>query len=587
MRFFELNKLPLDKAAVILCFVFGLFMLLFVVSPGDGGWILYGREILSGRKIYSDLHVNQQPLFFVISTAVAFLSDNILLQHMLYIPILGLFCFSIFKIASVAEQNRCSRALLVLAIFFFAIRFEAYRFDDYHALAHALVLLSMALSVEAIQNLSVSTDRLFFFQGLIFGIVFTTRVNEGLVIFSGVIAAGTFLAPTRAVFIRYFSFFLIAAVFSIAVILYAIGESPVAWIEHTIYKAIGNKGGGGVFSYPLNLIMNSTLFIWDSFNSLSLLKKTILMLYAVLFLPILFFSRRGFFKYIYILCGFVALLFYLYKIEKTFVAILLPLLVLLLALSVFIFLFGALYFKKLKYSKLLVILTYPVALFIFGSLSSGGRFQDLTFPAAALLAVFPLCLAILELPDRSHNVVRLIFLTVLAVLVAEGVYQRTKLPYQWHSYTVPPLFSSDYKFDHDYRFGTLLLSSQVAELVKPVCGIVSDNQTLISLPFSFANYYCGIPVWHGYVQSFFDTAGPVLVNEIIDDLQRNPPDYIFYQRQYLNLSIHESIFNHGYPIPHRKLDELIMRNLNTGKWEVVYRSDLFPPSDWLLIKTIN
>jgi len=108
---------------------------------------------------------------------------------------------------------------------------------------------------------------------------------------------------------------------------------------------------------------------------------------------------------------------------------------------------------------------------------------------------------------------------------------------------------------------------------------------MLSLPFSFANYYCGTPVWHGYVQTFFDTSTATDINGLISDLNQDPPDFIFYQRQLDNLSGHEKIFNAGKPLPHRALDELIMTNIESGRWVVSYRSSFAPPSDWILIST--
>jgi hypothetical protein len=130
-----------------------------------------------------------------------------------------------------------------------------------------------------------------------------------------------------------------------------------------------------------------------------------------------------------------------------------------------------------------------------------------------------------------------------------------------------------------------VIAPEVRDLVTPVCERVGSDESLLSLPISFANYYCGIPVWHGYVQTFFDTSTRSRIEQLQRDLERSPPDFIFYQRQLELLSLHEKIFAAGRPLPHRKLDELIARKVRGGEWTIVYRSSAYPPSTWYLIST--
>lgn len=583
-----LKKIHVDKLALLFCLIFGCLLLVFAVSPGDGGWILYGREIISGKKIYTDLHINQQPLFPLLSAGVAFAASNIMYQHLLYFPILLLFCFSIYKLATVSDEPLYVRALMILAVFFLAIRFEAYRFDDYHVLAQALVLYSMGLSVAGIIKSPFDFKKYFLIQGFIFGLALITRVNEGAVIFTGVVATGFLLTRNISIFSKGFVFFGGAAALILLLALALIYESPANWFDHTINRAVGNKGGAGVFYYPLKLFVNSFVFLWDAFNGgLSTAKKVFVISYALLSVAVIFFGKSRLLKYFIILLGLAGVNYIAYKLGVTFASVLIPALVVSIFISLLISIFYALAFKSHNGPKLLLVFIYPLALFSFGSLSSGGRFQDLTFPAAASIALTPVVLMLLSLKADTLRVARFFMVLVFSILFVEGLYQRSRLPFAWHSYNVPYLFSSEYRFDEGYKFGPLLLSKQVGDLVKPVCNMVGNGKTLLSLPFSFANYYCDIPVWNGYVQSFFDTAGPVLVSDMLGQLQRNPPDYIFYQRQILNLSVHEELFNGGHPLPHRKLDAFIIEKINLGEWSVVYRSDLFPPSEWLLIKTAN
>lgn len=172
----------------------------------------------------------------------------------------------------------------------------------------------------------------------------------------------------------------------------------------------------------------------------------------------------------------------------------------------------------------------------------------------------------------------------LALISIEGGVLRTMRPYGWHSYNIPNFFEKRIVVKDPVN-GPHVLSRDLAKLILPVCAEVKGADELLSIPFSFSNYYCHKEPWRNYIQTFFDTASASQIDRLIQDINNAPPQYIFYQRQLENLSAHEEVFNNGRPLRQRALDELIVRNVNQKKWEVVYKSDLYPPSVWLLIKT--
>lgn len=579
-------KIKLEIASAALCFSFGLLMLVFVISPGDGGWILYGQEILSGRGLYTDLHLNQQPIFPLISAAIAFSTDSILYQRILYIPVLAILCYALYKMSTVVKGSAFNKALLICAVFFVAIRFEAYRFDDYHPLAHALVLLSAAISYEAILYKKWKLQSFFFVQGAIFCFVLLVRVNEGLVVLVGSASSGILVAQSLKNYMKGAVFFVISFVSVLCLTLLLIGESPYAWFDYSFLRAVGNKGGGSVFRYPFDLLLNSASAIRDVITGVPA-KLALILLAGVGFLTSLccITKKLRFIKCFCVAAILILLEYYFYLIKHSFVLFLIPILILASVLATNHFLVGFLLRRNLFFLKMLVIMSYPVTLFLFGSLSSGGRYQDLTFPAAFFLFVIAILANNFKVITDKFNVYIVFSCVLLMVLIAEGVYKRSNVPYSWHTYIVPRFFSSDFSIERDTSGSPLILSKQVKALIEPVCKIVTKEDTLLSLPFSFANYYCMVPVWHGYVQSFFDTSGPDLIYNIVNDLKDNPPSFIFYQRQLENLAMHELLFNKGDPLAHRQLDDFIMAKLDSKEWSIVYRSSLFPPSDWILIKT--
>jgi hypothetical protein len=145
---------------------------------------------------------------------------------------------------------------------------------------------------------------------------------------------------------------------------------------------------------------------------------------------------------------------------------------------------------------------------------------------------------------------------------------------------------------HHPNYGPMILDSELLKFIEPVCEQIGDGGSqneLLSLPFSYANYFCSVPPWHDNVQTFFDTSSKETVLELMDELRTSPPKWIFYQRQLHNLSLHETIYNQGQPLAHRYLDQMIEQKLADGSWKTVYTSDYGDrpvwDNHWILIRT--
>ena len=123
--------------------------------------------------------------------------------------------------------------------------------------------------------------------------------------------------------------------------------------------------------------------------------------------------------------------------------------------------------------------------------------------------------------------------------------------------------------------------------MEPVCLRVHDSPkpSLLTLPFPFPNYFCNVAPWHDEVQTFFDTSTEQTVAGLMEALKAAPPHTIAYQRQMLNLLMHERIYNRSRPLPHRALDRLIVDEIASGAWSVT-RQVCLAESDWVLIETV-
>lgn len=590
MRISKNDIFPINRAcslsyllgfAALFCFVFGSFLLVFVMAPGDGTWVLYAKEMVSGKRLYSDLGLNQQPVFPLLSWLFVYLSPKwILGQKVVFLCCLFFYVYVLFRLCFVLSVDFISKSILLLALFFVGIHFEAFRFDDYHALAHVGVYFSLYMTCKFVAG-EVDVDRYSIWQALVITLVFLTRVNEGAALFSSVAMVfcfhfrsnGISVAPVlKGILVGFVVFFLV---------LFVLGESPEIWWAKTIVQASSAKGGAGVINYPVKLFSEALLFLGSNVKS-----------WVALVVLVLFFVVGWVFKkYLTGLKGAVAACCFVIEIlnllrkyiGQDFIVDLTSVAVLAVFLFSFVCLCYFVFAKKYFCGNRGVIVFYPFFLFAFGSLSTGGFFYGLYFPLAVTIYVL---VYFSQEHLKSFVYYRVGLGLVLAIVAFQGAVFRANNPYSWHSYHVNPLFVG-YKFVRDENLGMYFAPDQLISLITPVCKKIKQGDQLLSLPFSFANYYCGVDPWHGYVQTFFDTTTVERMTQLENDLLASPPEYIFYQRQLDNLSGHEKIFNNGKPLPHRRIDALIMRKISEGDWSVVYQSNLYPPSDWILISTVK
>jgi hypothetical protein len=229
-----------------------------------------------------------------------------------------------------------------------------------------------------------------------------------------------------------------------------------------------------------------------------------------------------------------------------------------------------------------VILFLPFALLLAGSMSSAGYHFGLYAPIAFLiLAVVVLFPAVFE-----RRWLRSCFLVIAALMAVSGACSKTINPASWHSYRSFPMFAHRILTNHP-TYGTMVIDDSLHDFVGGICSVVkSGGKTeLLSIPFSYANYYCDIPPWQGFVQTFFDLSGKEVINDMMAKLQHSPPKWVLYQRQLEYLTMHEKVFNNGRRLPQRDLDEFIVANVIAGRWKLVMRGRDRAGSDWLLLRT--
>ena len=233
----------------------------------------------------------------------------------------------------------------------------------------------------------------------------------------------------------------------------------------------------------------------------------------------------------------------------------------------------------------MVFLMFPLAMLAAGSLSTGGTFFSLYEPIGFFVLLLPLLF--------SHKLalpLRVAYCAVVGMAALSGVFQKIQDPASWLMFNTPPLFS-DRKWVENRAYGPMFLSGRLSVFFGQVCSIIGKGPqppTLLSIPFSFANYYCAIPPWQNYVQTWYDTASPAVIERMELQLNTSPPEWVLYQRQLAVLRLHEKAFNSGKPLSQRFLDRLIMSRIRSGRWRLALYAHFGTPglrSDWYLIRT--
>jgi hypothetical protein len=587
-----------QTAAAVFCVAFGLAMIVNTQTAGDGGWFWYATFLHSGKRLYSDMHLALQPLF-VLETASfpALFGKGWLVSKLPAALHVIAYCLGLLLVmrASGSKLSDGQKALVLACAFFVSIDFEAYRFDDYHVLADCfevyslVVLLKLEEAAAGWRGVGLAAG-----LGALSGLSMMTRLNDGAALFVGVGIAIVCLAPVRRL-LSLAAFGIAGAVTAVAMVGLS-GDSLRAYATYSILKAAGSKGGtGSVLAYPLQLPWNTLRFLRGRQDlELALYLLGAAAIWAVLILPFLQSRRlRDLWK---LVAGVILLVlpFHHFRgaladshaiVDLSAVGVLaaygLGVVVLVRWLRWIFSKQGA-----QEWDRREILLLIPLGQLASSSMSSGGRHIGLYGPLAMMILVLPIASPV-RLKREWAKAFALALAVILTVHCAAYKY---RVPYLWHSYQAGPMFVGREWYQHP-DYGPMVVDRQLLQFIEPICSAVSagGEKELLSLPFSYPNYFCSIEPWHGYVQTFFDTSSKQTIEGLMAELQAAPPKWIVYQRQLNNLGLHEEIFNQGKPLPHRYLDQMIEAKIASGAWTPVYTSTYgssgFYANDWVLLRT--
>jgi hypothetical protein len=578
------------------CILFGLALIANIQSAGDGGWFWYATFFRNGKRLYSDMHLALQPFFVLETTAfLALLGKGWMVSKIPALLHLVAYCFGLLLLARHSRLSDREKALIQGCAFFVSITFEAYRFDDYHVLADCfglysiIVLLLLQKSVKAERSLGLVA-----LLGVFTGLALTTRLNDGAALAVSV-ALGIFcLAPSKKMLL--IVIFGLVSIATVALTVNLTGDSFRDYATYSIFKAAGSKGGAStVLLYPL-------LLPWDAVRTLSvhwyvalnlygfgvaiawsLLSRwsggagqhrrlvRVIVLLAVVLLPLRIHSMyRGLFHggFIYGIAAIAILVSYV------------------LGAVIFTRFVRWVFSRGAEWNHAEILLLLPLGQLASSSMSSGGHLTGLYQPLAVMLLLLPF-----SSPIRvERRATRSFLLAIVFLLTCSCAVYKIVIPYRWHSYVAKPMFVGRQWYRHPV-YGPMILDATQLEVFSLICSQLGSDAhvELLSLPFPYANYFCSIPPWQGYVQTFFDTSSKETIFGLMQQLEQTPPEWVLYQRQLDNLKMHEDIYASGKPLPHRYLDQMIEEELDSGRWEKAYTSDYEARPDsrneWILMRT--
>ena len=560
-------------------------------ANSDGTWPLYAKMLDQNVKLYSDLHLPQQP-FYILETAFwgSILGDAWLMSvipttlHML------LYILGFFLIYRKYAWSPIESILVFFCSAVIGVGWASYRFDDYRAISDTCGLLVIALLAWTgpVAPKASNTRWRLIAAGALCGIAFTTRPNDGLFLYLGaaVVVFHRYAARRWIALLTH----LAGSVAAVLIVVYLTGDSLAAWARDTLLASHGLKGGSAhLVATPFALIGEILHYI--SYPVILLLGMVLGLCAAVPFLSARLVERvgarnRGWLILVARLATLSAYAWTIRLFDHLASDALANLFCAFALLAIYpLGVAGLLRSVGLlrKLNSRVVLMAIPLGAVAAGAMSSSGTHTGMFTPVALLTALLPI---VFEGSPRLATW-RLYVVGLIALASAGILNGRAEKPLNWENYQAPPMFTRR-TWVQAPGLGEVYIENHAARFFARVCDDIHaapEPRTLLSMPYSYANYFCGLEPWRGEVQTFFDTTSPDVVMRLIGELKTQPPTWIVYQRQIKYLRLSELLYNGGHPLAQRPLDELIEAQLARGEWRIVEQWTERSDDDWMLIRT--
>ena len=599
--------------AFVFCVLFGLAMIANTQPALDGGWFWYSSFLNSGKHLYADMHLVLQPLYVLETSAfMAVLGKGWLVLKV--VPTLHVlaYCLALLLLVRRSSLSDARKAILLASSFFISVSSVDYRFEDYRVLTDCFVLYSVLALLCLRTSSSVRrTLGLVAILGVLSGLALTARPNDGAALFVGVFLAIVCLAPSKK--LLSILLFCLGTGLTLQLIVGLTGDSLHDYANYSIFNAAGSKGGAdSLLAQPLLLPWRKVEWLLHSWSTPPLFYASvpIAIIAACIFSALIwaFMVRplgrtRGWRGLGLAVLGVVVIalqanqtylmcqMFGRFKNQVFMMILISPFVLLAYGLGAWVaarFVFWLFDPKRANgWDRREILLLIPLGQLASGSMSAGEAHFDGCRPVVLFIVLLAICSPIhlkVEWPRDA------LFALAVPMILCAATF-RIDIPFDWHTYVEKPMFADRTWYRHP-DYGPMIIDRDLLQMIQPLCHKIQDNGSdneLLSLPLPYANYFCSIPPWHGYVQTFFDTTSKQTMQTLMDELQRSPPKWICYQRELRLLKYHEIEYQRGKPLQQRYLEQLIEEKIGEGIWRVVYTSDFGNSqqwdNEWILIQT--
>jgi hypothetical protein len=580
-----------ESLAILFCVLLGLAMIVNTQLAGEATWFWYATLFHHGAKLYADLHLALQPLLILeMDVWMKLFGTKCLVTEIPSVLHLFVLCLGIYLLLRESDWPDWQKAFMLASAFVLWVAGPSYRFDDYHVTTESFILYSLVMLLWMAKT--DSARRQFVLaaaMGVLCGFTITSRINDGVALLAATVVCLLVLARKRKVLVS--GLFVATSALTAVLVVESTGDSLSDYLSNSLFRAVGSKGGSGsLLAAPFLLFRNALKIehggMWIFLCGFAIVaagvlaqrywKKTIgyIVLVQLVVVAVIFFGishqRRE-----QLLDGLLIQL----VVPLTIVAIYLLAPVVATRYSM-----GKLGFGKREWDAREIVVLLPLAESASNSASGAATPLSGYYGQFAMLL---LLIPVIQPFRRQIGWATASFLTILASVGISGLAAKVQEPYQWNNHLSHPMFVKRQWYRHPV-YGPMYLESRQLQLSRSICADIGGENSkaeLLSLPFSYPNYFCDIPPWHGYVHTFFDTTLRSTMNELMKELRTGPPHWIVYQRQPVSIAPLEKLFNHGRPSAQRDLDEMIMQKIATGQWQLVDKKVQGAGSTWYVVRT--
>jgi hypothetical protein len=574
-----------QSLAVLFCVLLGLAMIVNTQLSGEATWFWDATLFHRGAKLYADLHLALQPLFILeMDVWMKLFGIKCLVTETPSVIHLLILCIGLFLLLRESDWPDWQKAILLASTFVLWVGGDSYRFDDYHVTTESFILYSLILllwlaKADTARRQLVLTAAM----GVLCGFTITSRINDGAALLAATSLSMLVLARRRKLVVA--SLFLAASVLTWVLVIKFTGDTFSDYLSNSLFRAASSKGGtGSILADPFLLFRHAVQMRHGG-------KWVVLWILAIVLSGYLTqrYWKNRMQSIVAVQLGTAGVVFVLLTALKRkqllefvipFMVVVTYLLAPIVAARYSIWKVGS---GKHQWDAREILFLLPLA--AWASISTSAAANPLA-GYYAQVAMLLLLVPVIQPFRRQVSWANASFLTVIALLGITGVATKIYEPYSWNSIRASSMFLNRQWYDHPV-YGPMYIERDQLRFSRSICDEIGQGNSrpeLLSLPFSYTNYFCAIPPWHEYVQTFFDITTRSTIDRLIEELQTNPPQWIVYQRQLKNLAFFEKTYNHGQPLAQRDLDKMIIQKITTGQWRLVDKKNYQQGDGWYVIQ---